>query len=168
MKIGVYTLFGLMFCITGCILPIPHRRVSVAGSEGMVYDADTGKPIIGALVSVMYPGSTTNVFTDAQGRYKVDDEKSWHGAYFIGIPVSFSLFPTLDAPLFPTAISVSADGYIPWKWQSWCDIEETENSSDVATDSDPSCVNLKPSNGYPLNRGWPRPRGDVRRAGVSP
>lgn len=29
-------------------------------------------------------------------------------------------------------------------------------------------IMIPASNGYPLNRGWPRPRGDVRRAGVSP
>ena len=144
MKIGAYTLFGLIYCATGCVLPVPHKRVSVVGGEGLVRDADTGTPIMGALVSVMYPANTKNVFTDSKGRYKVDDEKSWHGAYFIGIPVSFSLFPTLDAPLFPTAISVSADGYIPWKWQSWCDVEEAENRSNAATGSDPSYVELKP------------------------
>lgn len=29
-------------------------------------------------------------------------------------------------------------------------------------------IMIPASNGYPLNRGWPRPRGEVRRVEVSP
>ena len=129
--------------VSGCILPIPHKRVSVVGCEGIVCDADTGTPIMGALVSVMYSGKTENVFTDEQGRYKVDEEMSWHGAYFIGIPVSFSLFPTLDAPLFPCAISVSVDGYAPWRWQSWIDLNAETNCLDSTSSSDPTRIRVK-------------------------
>lgn len=143
MKVSIYCLLVLLFCEAGCMLPIPHKRVSVVGSEGIVCDADTGTPIIGASVSIMYSGKVKIVFTDGQGRYKVDDEKSWHGAYFVGIPVSFSLFPTLDAPLFPLTILVSANGYVPWRWWSWCDIDEKGNIVDSATDADPSYVKLK-------------------------
>ena len=129
--------------VSGCFLPIPHKRVSVVGSEGIVCHADTGTPVKGASVSVMYSGKTKNVFTDEQGRYKVDEEMSWHGAYFIGIPVSFSLFPTLDAPLFPCAISVSADGYAPSRWQSWIDLNVESNCLDSTSASDPSRILVK-------------------------
>lgn len=140
MKVSVYLLIGLL---SGCIMPIPHKRVSVIGIEGIVCDSDTGAPILGASVSVMYSGKSKIVFTDEQGRYKVEEEKSWHGAYFIGIPVSFSLFPVLDAPLFPCAIFISADGYASWRWQSWSDIDEVGNLENTATGSGMSCVKLK-------------------------
>lgn len=133
----------LALFVSGCILPIPHKRVSVVGCEGIVCDADTGTPIMGALVSVMYSGKTENVLTDEQGRYKVDEEMSWHGACFIGIPVSFSLFPTLDAPLFPRAISVSVDGYAPWRWQSWIDLNAETNCLDSTSSLDPTCIRVK-------------------------
>lgn len=145
MKINIYGLFVLLLFTAGCILPIPHKRVSVVGREGVVCDAFTGKPIKGATVEVMYSGMAKpkTVFTDDLGRYKVSDEESWHGAYFIGIPVSFSLFPTLDAPSIPTAVSVSADGYIRWEWHSWFAIDEAGNITDATTDNDPAHVELK-------------------------
>lgn len=136
----------LLLCTAGCILPIPHKRVSVVGREGVVYDAFTGKPIKGASVVVMYSGMARpkTVLTDDLGHYKVSEEESWHGAYFIGIPVSFSLFPTLDAPSIPNAVSVSADGYIHWEWYSWFEIDEAGNITDVTIDNDPAHVELKP------------------------
>ena len=72
MKVSVYLLIGLL---SGCIMPIPHKRVSVIGIEGIVCDSDTGAPILGASVSVMYSGKSKIVFTDEQGRYKVEEEK---------------------------------------------------------------------------------------------
>ena len=53
MKVSVYLLIGLL---SGCIMPIPHKRVSVIGIEGIVCDSDTGAPILGASLSVMYSG----------------------------------------------------------------------------------------------------------------
>lgn len=146
MKTGIYSLFALLLCTSGCALPIPHKRVSVLGCEGEVFDALTGAPIKDATVSVYYSGraKAKTVFTDIHGRYKVSDEESWHGAYFIGIPVSFSLFATLDAPSIPTAVSVSADGYIHWEWHSWFDIDEPGNITDASTDNDPAHIELKP------------------------
>ena len=146
MKARIYGLFLLLLSMSGCILPIPHKRVSVAGCEGVVCDALTGKPINGATVNVMYSGMAKpkTTLTDDLGRYKVFDEKSSHGAFFIGIPVSFSLLPTLDAPSVPNAVSVKANGYIYWEWHSWFDIDEAGNITEVITNKDPSHIELKP------------------------
>lgn len=144
MKINIYGLFVLLFCASGCILPIPHKRVCFVGQEGVVCDARTGRSVKDATVNVIYSGKTKTVSTDIHGRYKVSDEKSWHMAYLIGIPVSFSLFPTLDAPSPPHAITISADGYHDWEWHMWFDIDESGNITDATTNNDPAHVELKP------------------------
>lgn len=54
MRVGKIRCTCLALLVSGCILPIPHKRVSVVGCEEIVCDADTGTPIMGASVSVMY------------------------------------------------------------------------------------------------------------------
>lgn len=134
----------LLAYVSGCILPIPHKRVSRVGCEGTVRDANTGNPIKGAIVHVIYSGQTNITSrTDSRGHYKVEDKLTWHYALFIGIPTSFSLFPTLDAPRTPSAISVTADGYAPWIWKSWVDIDDIVSPYDDLAENDSSNVELK-------------------------
>lgn len=133
----------LLIFTSGCVIPIPHKRVSRVGCEGVVLDARTGNPIREATVCVMYEGATNiEARTDAKGHYRICDETTWHGAYFIGVPASFSLFPTLDAPLYPLAISVSAEGYDRWKWQAWIDIDSNSAFSDESAEIFPSTMRL--------------------------
>lgn len=157
MKVSVCYFLLMVFilvCACGCILPILHTRVSAVGCEGIVSDARTGKPINGAIVTVVYPemNKIAKASTGPQGRYKVSDETNWHAAFFIGIPISFSLFPFLDAPMMPTYVSVTAEGYANWEWHLWFDIDEDGNITEDTSDNDPSNIKLQPIRGGDLIR----------------
>lgn len=98
--------------LTGCVLPIPHRRVHVGGIEGKVIDARTQAPLEGAKVTDAHSGSLLAT-TDRAGEFAVSPKRGWHGAYLYG-PISFSLLPHFDMAAPAPEIRVSAEGYRDW------------------------------------------------------
>ena len=104
---GLLLVFG-----AGClILPIPHSRTWAPAREGLVVNAKTGTPVANAQVSSLHEkGGSTR--TDGEGHFRLPPAKSWHGAYMCAIPISFSLFPTLDMPRRTgQGVSISAAGF---------------------------------------------------------
>ena len=147
MKTGVFKVIGiisLQMCISGCFLPIPHKRVSRVGCEGIVLDVDTGLPIEGATICFMYGNTNITTHSNSQGYYKIQDGESWHGAYFIGVPASFSLFPTLDGPRIPCAIVITSEGYKSFKWQSCGSFSKIMVSECQYSRGIPASVKLNP------------------------
>ena len=104
---------GLVLVLgSGClIVPIPHSRTWAPAREGLVVNAKTGAPVANAQVSSLHDkGGSTR--TDGKGHFRLSPAKSWHGAYLCAIPLSFSLFPTLDMPRRTgQGVSVSAAGF---------------------------------------------------------
>lgn len=60
--IQISTILILFLFVSGCLLPIPHKRTCRAGYEGIVTDALTGVPITNATVTIEYLGGT-NIIT---------------------------------------------------------------------------------------------------------
>jgi hypothetical protein len=103
---------ALVSCTAGClIVPIPHSRTWAPAREGLVINAKTGTPVANAQVSSLHEkGGSTR--TDGKGHFRLPPAKSWHGAYMCAIPISFSLFPTLDMPhRTGQGVVVSAAGF---------------------------------------------------------
>ena len=124
MKISAYLrLFffvNLSIIAAGCILPIPHTRITRPDCEGCVTDALTGKPISNATVLVGYEGGTNIVVnTDSLGQWAIPGEKTWHAAVFIGVPMSYSLFPRFEGFILPSTITIEAEGYDKFVWSTW-------------------------------------------------
>jgi hypothetical protein len=110
--------------LTGCVIPVPHRRVHVEGIEGKVIDARTQYPIEGARVTNLQIGSLL-AMTDRVGEFKVRAKGGWHGAYFYG-PISYSLLPHFDMAYPAPAIRVAAEGYREWTTpEVWSGVDET-------------------------------------------
>ncbi len=97
------------FLMTGCILPVPHRRMHVEGLDAKVVDEKSEAPIHGAKVSSS-DGTRVLAITDRQGGFKIPPAYGWHGAYLIG-PISYSLAPYFDMPSAPPPFRVEASGY---------------------------------------------------------
>ena len=111
-KTTSFVLAVLLVFGAGClVIPVPHSRTWAPSREGLVVDANTGAPVANARVcSIHEKGKSAK--TDVNGRFRLPPAKSWHGAYMCAIPVSFSLFPTLDMPrLTGQGITVSATGF---------------------------------------------------------
>jgi hypothetical protein len=76
------------FLLSGCIaLPIPHERQISPEFYGVVTDASTGAPVVGAEVSVSIPASrstgttassVTTTTTDGKYRVKVEEHSAWY------------------------------------------------------------------------------------------
>ena len=105
------TMTGLLLAAlcTGCIMPIPHRRVHSYGVEGRVCDASTSSPIVGAVVT-SNDQKHRETKTNDKGEFSLRPAYGWHGAYVIG-PISLSLLPCWDITFPGTAIDVTATGY---------------------------------------------------------
>lgn len=145
-----FCILMMLVLIQGCILPIPHTRVSRSEWDGLVLDATTGNPISGASVSIGYDdGITVTTETDSLGRWQIPSEENWHGAVFIGIPMSYSLFPFFDSPHFPMSASIKAEGYNYWEWHSWIDLDESTDNSTEPAIIDPTRVALTPQTEQP-------------------
>ena len=145
-----FCILVVLVLMPGCILPIPHTRVSRPEWDGLVLDATTGNSISGAMVSIKYEDGI-NIITesDALGRWRIPSEENWHGAVFIGIPMSYSLFPFFDCPHFPISVSIKANGYDSWEWHSWIDLDGSEDNSKEPTFIDPTRAELKPQTEQP-------------------
>lgn len=148
----IYVLSLLAFFISGCILPIPHKRTCRAGYVGFVTDAVRGKPITDVTVSLAY-GVETNIITrtDFSGRYEVSEKESWHGIMLIGIPMSYSLLPYFTGTSFPTMIKAQADGYEEWLWQPWVNPPEIDNGQIDDCMLDPHHIEMTPIKSLPKN-----------------
>jgi hypothetical protein len=95
--------------LTGCVLPVPHRRVLIRGIEGRVIDGRTQSPLEGAKVTELSSGRVLAT-TNRAGEFEVAAKGGWHGAYLFG-PISYSLLPHFDMTYPAPAIRVSAEGY---------------------------------------------------------
>ena len=95
--------------LSGCILPIPHRRLHAYGVRGSVVDSQTRDPIAGAMIS-RGPDCLGSVESDISGSFEIRPIHGWHGAYFVG-PISLSLFPGFDMTAPCVTVSASAPGY---------------------------------------------------------
>ena len=108
MKLPLGILFGCT--LTGCIIPLPHRRLHERGHEARVVDARTRSPIAGAELRSM-PGGSLITTTDANGDFRIKPRWSWHAAYLVG-PISYSMLPHFDLPpMWPPPFRVIANGY---------------------------------------------------------
>ena len=150
--IQISTILILFLFVSGCLLPIPHKRTCRAGYEGIVTDALTGVPITNATVTIEYLGGTNIITqTDSHGRLKISEDESWHGLIFVGIPMSYSLLPTFKGTSFPIMIMAEAQEYKKWSWHSWVDPFEIDNVSIADPIIDPHHIKLLPqkvSNDY--------------------
>ena len=149
----------VLVLVSGClIVPIPHSRTWAPAREGLVVNAKTGAPVANARVSSLHEkGGSTR--TDGKGHFRLPPAKSWHGAYMCAIPISFSLFPTLDMPRrMGQGVSVSAAGFetydeshLPSIENEWwppvlpatiflepaaANVPETKDDRDIAVDTD--------------------------------
>ena len=144
-KLDILEFIFLSLALSGCILPIPHKRIARLGYEGHVSDINTGFPVEDAVVSIHYYGGTNILtYTDISGQYKVPNVETWHGAIVYGLFSAFSLFPFLD--YFPddaAFMTIKADGYEVWEWSSWPEPDEVEDIK-VHIKDDPALVRLKP------------------------
>ena len=99
----------LAIVLSGCVVPVPHRRVHAFGVTGRLLDSQSRSPVKAARVEAVE--DRTNVaLSDARGSFVLPSVYGWHGAYFIG-PIMLSLFPALDMPSMSRTISISANGY---------------------------------------------------------
>ena len=108
-KIKQVIILSGILSLTGCVLPIPHRRIHTQGCEGKVASSITKLPISGARVASALNDNTLAT-TDTSGRFRIAPSYGWHGAYMIG-PISFSLLPYFDMGYPAEPIRISATGY---------------------------------------------------------
>ena len=104
---------GVMLCLAGCILPVPHTRQHICATQGIVIDGDDGKPVAGAKVEVGAGRYMQKTVTDSLGHFAVTDERGWHMIFWIAPPSSGSLLPThvdYSDGLFHV-VKISAPGY---------------------------------------------------------
>jgi hypothetical protein len=95
--------------LSGCVVPIPHKRLHEPGVAGRVIDSESHLPIEAAKIEGA-SNSAKVTLSDASGSFKLKPVYGWHGAYFIG-PICLSLFPGFDVPVHTRAIVITADGF---------------------------------------------------------
>jgi hypothetical protein len=105
----IIAILPLVLFVSGCIMPIPHRRLHAYGVHGSVVCAESKEAIPDAVVAL---GTNLNasVACDAAGRFEIKPIHGWHGAYFIG-PISLSLFPGFDMTFPHATVTATAPGY---------------------------------------------------------
>ena len=128
--IRMATLLAASFFISGCILPVPHRRLHSEGMEAKVIAAGTASPVRGATITEADSDRVSHV-TDSEGRFKIPARYGWHGAYLIG-PISYSLLPHFDMPSPRPSFRIDAEGYQPMTVQP-LDTVETDAGNGQAT-----------------------------------
>lgn len=107
----VLCLYSILF--SGCILPIPHKRLSQPALDGIVVDCNTFRPVSNAVVSVSFDNDVVETTTtDDLGRWEILEKHTWHGAFLFAIPMSYSIFPFGYLPSFPIKINIEAKGYV--------------------------------------------------------
>lgn len=104
-------MLSLALFASGCIMPIPHRRLHAYGVRGSVVDAQSCEPIPSAVVA-RGTNMLESVACTPSGEFEIKPIHGWHGAYFIG-PISLSLFPGFDIAAPCATVSASAPGYKP-------------------------------------------------------
>ena len=87
--------FVALTSLYGCIVvPFPHRRHHLSSVEGVVVDADSGRPIVNADVTVFAGRYSQCSNTDKEGRFVFVATSGWHWIFWIATPSSGSLMPT--------------------------------------------------------------------------
>jgi hypothetical protein len=103
---------ALLLCVltfTGCVLPIPHRRLHHYGVSGRIIDSASRAPVKSAQIQPSdHP--TRGTVSRADGSFTLEPVYGWHGAYTFGV-IGVSLFPGFDVPPFARTILISANGY---------------------------------------------------------
>jgi hypothetical protein len=94
------------FAFSGCVVPIPHRRLHQFGVTGRVIDSESRTPLNTAQIA---SGDTATV-SHSDGSFTIAPVYGWHGAYAIG-GVGVSLLPGFDVPSMSRSITVTASGY---------------------------------------------------------
>ena len=106
MKLALAAAILIALCCSGCVVPIPHRRLHIYGMKGQVVSELDGKPIAGATAPAW------GITSDDAGRLLLRPEHGWHGAVLITPAIGYSLFPHFDMPILERhIIIVSAPGY---------------------------------------------------------
>ena len=109
-KILVFCLVCMFsVCSTGCIvIPVPHVRTHQPTCSGILIDAETKKPISGAIIrSTAFPDISST--SDSHGHFFIPAKRKFHGAYLIGA-INMSLFPPWDvaSPVFEIEIQMNS------------------------------------------------------------
>lgn len=112
--------------VSGCVLPVPHRRMHTAGIEARVVDAKTALPVPGAKVSSTF-GSRILSTVDSQGDFEIPAQYGWHGAYLIG-PISYSLLPHFATAYPRPPFRIEAIGYQSMIVQPYDDVNTDERT----------------------------------------
>jgi hypothetical protein len=104
---------GVMLCLAGCILPIPHTKQHICATQGIVIDGDDGKPVAGAKVKVFAGRYAQETTTDSSGHFSIAGERGWHMIFWIAPPSAGSLLTTHNdyCDGFVHSIVISALGY---------------------------------------------------------
>ena len=92
--------------LSGCVLPVPHRRLHQFGVSGRVIDSASHTPINAARITA----SDAATLSRSDGSFTLDPVYGWHGAYAIG-GIGVSLLPGFDVPSFSRPVTVTASGY---------------------------------------------------------
>ncbi|HEY3901658.1 MAG TPA: hypothetical protein VGM54_23805 [Chthoniobacter sp.] len=95
--------------LSGCIIPVPHKRLHDVGVKGRILDAQSHAPVVAAKIEdIVDPTKFTYSVID--GTFMLKPVYGLHGAYvFAG--VSTSIFPNYDAPNLTRTITIIAPGY---------------------------------------------------------
>ena len=91
--IGLIVL-SLLFSAGCIILPVPHYRRHMCGIDGTVCDAETGRPLANADISVNAGRYNQHTITDEFGHFSTRETHGWHFIFWIATPSSGSLLPT--------------------------------------------------------------------------
>ena len=139
--IGTLAVFA---CMTGCILPLPHRRVVLPACDGYVSDVITGTPISNATVEVVYDSGTNIIaHTDSSGHWVIPGETSWHAVAIALPPTGISLLPHFRGVHVPCKITIEADGYDKWERPYWGDVDMLSESIGRPTEIPPVTARRK-------------------------
>ena len=87
---------GYSLAFTGCVVPIPHRRMHYPGVTGRVRDAISHAAIPAARIQTVDAVKQAAIL-GYDGVFTLKPVYGWHGASLIG-PIGLSLFPGFDVP----------------------------------------------------------------------
>ena len=101
----------ILLLTSGCIIPIPNQQLHALGMMGRVVD-ENGKPISHAIVTdngINAKYRRKNI-TDAEGYFRMEPVRRWHGGFLFAIPMSYSICPFFYLPEGSEEISITVDG----------------------------------------------------------
>ena len=101
----------LAVCCSGCMLPIPHRRLHAYGVRGAVVSEADGSAIAEAVVADSRQPEE-RCHTDSDGAFRLRPIRGWHGAYVVD-PICLSALPGWDVTFPGREVRVTAPGFLP-------------------------------------------------------